>query len=40
MKDYEKTYPKGFFKLFGSGKNLDIEEPLELSYKLDKREDM
>ena len=40
MKDYEKTYPKGFFKLFGSGKNLDIEEPLELSYKLDKREDL
>ena len=25
--DYKKTYPKGFFELFGSGKDLDIEEP-------------
>lgn len=35
---YENTYPKNFFKLFGSGKNLDIEEPKELSFKNDKRE--
>ena len=38
MKDYETTYPKGFFDLFGSGKDLDIEEPKELSFNLDKRE--
>ena len=39
-KDYENTYPKNFFNLFGSGKDLDIEEPKELSFKKDKREDL
>ena len=37
-KNYENTYPKSFFKLFGSGKDLDIEEPKELSFNNDKRE--
>ena len=40
MDDYKKTYPKGFFELFGSGKDLDIEEPKELQFKFDKREDV
>ena len=40
MKDYENTYPKDFFSLFGSSKDLDIEEPDELSFDLDKREIM
>ncbi len=40
MKNYENTYPKGFFSLFGSGKDLDIKEPKELSFKLDKRENV
>lgn len=35
---YENTYPKGFFDLFGSGKDLDIVEPKELSFNMDKRE--
>ena len=38
--NYESTYPKKFFELFGSGKELDIEEPKELSFKKDKREDL
>ena len=40
IKGYENTYPQGFFDLFGSGKDLDIEEPKELSFEMDKREDM
>ncbi len=39
-KNYENTYPKNFFSLFGSGKDLDIEEPKELSFKNDKRESL
>ena len=38
INNYENSYPKAFFDLFGSGKDLDIEEPKELSFKLDKRE--
>ena len=37
-KNYENTYPSNFFNLFGSGKNIDIKEPRELSFKNDKRE--
>lgn len=39
-KNYSHTYPKGFFNLFGAGKNLGFdEEPEEISWKYDaKRE--
>lgn len=39
-KDYTYTYPKVFFELFGSGKNLGLdEEPKELPWEYDaKRE--
>lgn len=31
------TYSAGFWKLFGSGKNLDVKEPRELKRSLDAR---
>ena len=31
----KNTYPKIFFKLFGAGKDLDIEEPKDLDVRLD-----
>ena len=31
----KNTYPKNFFKLFGAGKDLDIEEPKDLDVRLD-----
>ena len=29
------TYPKGYFSLFGSGKDLDIEEPKDIDINID-----
>ena len=35
--DLKATYPKDFFKLFGSGKNFGLdEEPEDISWKYDK----
>ena len=31
----KNTYPKNFFKLFGAGKELDIEEPKDIDINLD-----
>ena len=39
-KDYANTYPEEFFSLFGSLKDFDLEEPKELSFKYDKREEL
>ncbi len=35
LNDAKSTYPKGYFKLFGSTKDLDIEEPNDIDIKLD-----
>ena len=35
LKDYINTYPEGYFDLFGSGKDIDIEEPKDVDLKLD-----
>jgi len=39
-RDYSSTYPSGFFDLFGSGKDFDMEEPEELPLEYDKREEL
>ena len=31
----KNTYPKNYFKLFGEGKDFDIEEPEDLDVRLD-----
>lgn len=37
--DLKDTYPKGFFKLFGSGKDLGLdEEPEEIDWNRDREE--
>lgn len=33
--DARNTYPEGYFNLFGSGKDLDIEEPKDIDIMLD-----
>lgn len=33
--DYSDTYPKGFFNLFGSDPNFDLEEPKDIPVELD-----
>ena len=31
----KNTYPKGYFDLFGSGKDIDIKEPKDIDLNLD-----
>ena len=38
--DYSKTYPDKFFSLFGSLKDYDIEEPKEIPFEYDRREEL
>ena len=40
LKDYSRTYPDGFFELFGSLKDYDLEEPKEMQFEYDKREEL
>ena len=39
-KDYSNTYPDCFFSILGSLKDYDIEEPNEIPFEYDKREEL